>query len=88
MLVVGTTSDADKVPSRVMSCFKHEITLEAPGEAERHEILDSLLRGLTIAPDVSVKEIAVQTAALVAADLANLVSRAQAAAAGRAAKDS
>lgn len=78
----------DKVPSRVLTCFKHEITLEAPGEAERHEILDSLLSDLIVAPDVSVKEIAVQTAALVAADLANLVSRTQTAAAERAAKDS
>ncbi|EPS97368.1 hypothetical protein FOMPIDRAFT_79362 [Fomitopsis schrenkii] len=88
VLVVGTTSDVDKVPSRVLTCFKHEITLEAPGEAERHEILDSLLSDLIVAPDVSVKEIAVQTAALVAADLANLVSRTQTAAAERAAKDS
>ncbi|KAH9830946.1 AAA-domain-containing protein [Rhodofomes roseus] len=87
VLVVGTTSDPDKVPSRVLSSFKHEITLEAPGEAERHEILNSLLRSHIVAPDVSVKDVAVQTAALVAADLVNLVSRAQAAAAERAAKD-
>ncbi|KZT66717.1 AAA-domain-containing protein [Daedalea quercina L-15889] len=88
VLVVGTTSDSEKVPSRVLSCFKHEINLEAPGEADRHEILNSLLNGHIIAPDVSVKDIAVQTAALVAADLVNLVSRAQAAAVERAAKDS
>lgn len=72
----------------MLTCFKHEITLEAPGEAERHEILDCLLDDLIVAPDVSVKEIAIQTAALVAADLANLVSRTKTAAVERAVKDS
>ncbi|KAH9914715.1 AAA-domain-containing protein [Fomitopsis serialis] len=88
VLVVGTTGDADKVPSRVLSSFKHEITIETPGETERHEILNALLQGHIVAPDVSVKEIAVQTAALVAADLVNLVFRTQTAAAERAATES
>ncbi|EMD34491.1 hypothetical protein CERSUDRAFT_97749 [Gelatoporia subvermispora B] len=85
VFVIGTTSNAEKVPPRIMSCFKHEIAFEAPGEAERHEILRSLLSESVLAPDVSLKEIAVQTAALVAADLVDLVSRARAASFDRAA---
>ncbi|OCH95204.1 AAA-domain-containing protein [Obba rivulosa] len=88
VFVVGTTSNAERVPSRIMSCFKHDITFEAPGEAERHEILRSLLKESNLSPDVSLKEISVQTAALVAADLVDLVTRAKAASVERAMRDS
>ena len=47
-----------------------------------------MLAGVTLAPDVSLKELAVQTAALVAADLVDLVSRAKFAAIQRCTSDS
>lgn len=50
---------------------------KAPNEAERYEILNGLLDGATLAPDVSLASIATQTAALVASDLASLVARAR-----------
>ncbi|KAI0831786.1 AAA-domain-containing protein [Trametes gibbosa] len=79
VLLFGTTDSHDRVPPKVLSCFKHE----SPGEVERHDVLLSILSNSTLAPDVSVKDLAVQTAALVAADLVDLVSRAKAAAVQR-----
>jgi peroxin-6 len=46
-----------------------------PEESDRLRILEVLLDEERLAPDVSVKEIASQTAALVADDLVNLVER-------------
>ena len=48
---------------------------QAPEESERHSILQSLTRSMALAPDVSLKDFAVQTAALVASDLVDLVAR-------------
>ncbi|KAI0637344.1 AAA-domain-containing protein [Trametes polyzona] len=83
VLLFGTTASHERVPPKILSCFKHEVLFEAPGEAERYDILLSALAETTLAPDVSVKDLAVQTAALVAADLVDLVSRAKAAAVQR-----
>lgn len=80
VVLVGTTDSHERVPPKILSCFKHEVVFEAPGEAERHDILMSTLAGSTLAPDVSVKDLAVQTAALVAADLVDLAARAKSAA--------
>lgn len=81
--VFGTTSDADKVPNGILAAFKHEVKIEAPNEAERYEILETALQGERLSPDASVREMARQTAALVAADLVDLVSRARLAASER-----
>ncbi|TBU46999.1 AAA-domain-containing protein [Dichomitus squalens] len=80
VILFGTTDSHERVPPKVLSCFKHEVVFEAPGEAERYNILLSALADSTLAPDVSVKDLAVQTAALVAADLVDLVARAKSAA--------
>ena len=53
--------------------------LQAPSEIERLEILKCLLAEYNLASDVSLQHIAAQTAALIAADLRDLVLRAQAA---------
>ncbi len=52
---------------------------QAPNESERFEILKCLLADHDIAPDLSLQHIASHTAALVARDLRDLVSRAEAA---------
>lgn len=75
--VFGTTSDADKVPNGILAAFKHEVAIEAPNEAERLEMLQSAVAGSTLSPDASLKDMATQTAALVAADLVDLISRAR-----------
>ncbi|PWN50872.1 AAA-domain-containing protein [Violaceomyces palustris] len=81
--VFGSTSDAEKCPTGVLGCFKHEVQFDAPNEAERLQILNSALDGVALGPDVDVKGLATQTAALVAADLVDLVSRAKLASVGR-----
>lgn len=73
--VFGTTSDPDKCPSGVLGCFKHEVTFNAPNEAERRAMLEIAMRDSILGPDVDLKNLATQTAALVAADLVNLASR-------------
>ncbi|RDX45475.1 AAA-domain-containing protein [Lentinus brumalis] len=87
VLLFGTTDSHDRVPPKILSCFKHEVVFEAPSETERYDILLSALATCTLAPDVSVKDLAVQTAALVAADLVDLVARAQSAAVLRSTDD-
>ena len=56
---------------------KWEISLgrQAPGEVERSAILRNLLASKQVAPDVSIIDLARQTAAFVAGDLASLVIR-------------
>lgn len=75
-MVIGSTSEPERVPASVLSSFKHELAFEAPDEAERHEILDCLLSRSQLAPDVSLSNLAIQTAGLVASDLVALASRA------------
>ncbi|KAJ8086247.1 peroxisomal assembly protein [Marasmius tenuissimus] len=84
VIVCGTTSQSDRVPTAMVSCFKHEIVFEAPEEHERAEMLRGLLSHAILSPDVSMSDLAQQTAAFVAGDLADLVHRAEAAAIVRA----
>ncbi|MCO5598679.1 hypothetical protein L7F22_052777 [Adiantum nelumboides] len=84
--VIGTTGDADRCPTGVLACFRHELNFEAPNEAERRAILDTCLRDSTLSVDVSLKSMATQTAALVASDLVDLVGRARMAAIERVTK--
>ncbi|CAG8639796.1 2937_t:CDS:2, partial [Paraglomus occultum] len=76
VLVVGTTGDYDKIPASVVGCFRHEVVFEAPEEQMRLAMLQQLTKNTPLAPDVSLRTLATQTAALVAKDLAGLVARA------------
>ncbi|ORX98143.1 AAA-domain-containing protein [Basidiobolus meristosporus CBS 931.73] len=76
VLVVATASDPERIPNSLLSCFRHEIEIEAPNEANRLAILKSLTAKIPLAPDVSISSLATQTAALVAKDLVDLVARA------------
>ncbi|KAJ3554581.1 hypothetical protein NM688_g3028 [Phlebia brevispora] len=58
-----------------MACFKHELLFEVPEEHERQSILRSLTADTMLASDVSLEELSVQTAALIASDMVDLVSR-------------
>jgi peroxin-6 len=93
LVIVGTTSEDRRVPHEMLGCFKHIVEFEvrqhdvvilhlilryqAPREEERLEILQCLLAQYNLASDVSLPHIATHTAALVAADLRDLVLRAQ-----------
>ncbi|RUP43521.1 P-loop containing nucleoside triphosphate hydrolase protein, partial [Jimgerdemannia flammicorona] len=75
-MVVATTGDIERLPTSVLGCFRHEVQVEAPAEPARLEILRNLTSGSPLAPDVSLRSLATQTAALVAKDLVDLVARA------------
>lgn len=75
--VFGTSGDPDKCPDGILASFKHEIAIEAPNEAERWEILQAAAKDSHLSPDANLKDVATQTAALVAADLVDLLSRAR-----------
>ncbi|CAO3689435.1 unnamed protein product [Rhizopus microsporus] len=76
VMIIATTGDIDTLPSSVLSCFKHEISIHAPDEKARLQILKNLLYHSPLAPDVSLSNLATQTAALLAKDLVDLVARA------------
>ncbi|KAF8876037.1 AAA-domain-containing protein [Gymnopilus junonius] len=84
VVILGTTADRDRVPSSLLSCFKHDVDFEAPQEGERLEILQCLLANEMVASDVSLQNLATQTAALLAGDLRDLVIRAKSASIARA----
>lgn len=76
VMVIATTGDIDTLPSSVLSCFRHEVCMNAPDEKTRLQILTNLLHTSPLAPDISLSHLATQTAALVAKDLVDLVGRA------------
>lgn len=75
-MVIATTGDIDALPTSVLSCFRHEISINAPDEKSRMRILTNLLHNSPLSPDMSLSNLATQTAALVAKDLVDLVARA------------
>ncbi|KAK2467125.1 hypothetical protein APHAL10511_001383 [Amanita phalloides] len=77
VIIVGTTSEPDQVPSSVLSSFKHRYNCKAPSEQGRREILKDLLADVIILPDVSLEDLAAQTAAFVPSDLNNFVKLAK-----------
>jgi peroxin-6 len=74
-MFVATTSDIDSLPTSILGCFRHEVVIEAPAEAIRLQMLESLTEKSPLAPDVSLQSLATQTAALVSKDLVDLVGR-------------
>lgn len=76
VMVIATTGDIETLPSSVLSCFRHEVAINAPDEKTRLQILTNLLHDSPLAPDISLSNLATQTAALVAKDLVDLVGRA------------
>ncbi|KAH8108214.1 AAA-domain-containing protein [Cristinia sonorae] len=77
VLVIATTAASEQVPVQVSSLFKHQISMETPEDKERADILELLLEETAINPDVSVKELATETAAFVSRDLSDLTQRAK-----------
>lgn len=74
--MVGTTADPEKLPRAVRGCFRHELRIDAPDEDERRAILHDITRNTPLAPDVRLQALALQTAALNARDLRDMVGRA------------
>ncbi|KAJ2511282.1 peroxisomal assembly protein [Coemansia sp. RSA 1939] len=78
VVVVGTSSQADKLPASLASVFRHEIELSVPDEQTRLSLLRSMAEdSLQLSPDADLAYIAQQTASFVARDLAMLIKRAE-----------
>ncbi|KAI5866608.1 peroxisomal biogenesis factor 6 [Durotheca rogersii] len=77
-VLIGTTTEVDKVPDGIRGLFTHELEMSAPDEGEREGILRSIVqnRGVFLAPEVELSGVAIKTAALVAGDLVDVVERA------------
>lgn len=77
-VLIATTSKIDDVPAGLRSLFTHELEVSAPDEAARELILRNLCSQMPIppSPTVNLKNVALQTAALVAGDLVDVVQRA------------
>ncbi|RMD42144.1 hypothetical protein DV735_g2998, partial [Chaetothyriales sp. CBS 134920] len=77
-VLIATTSKIDDVPHGIRSLFTHEFEISAPNETSREIILRNatITTGLPLSPAISLKHIALQTAALVAGDLLDVVNRA------------
>ncbi|KAA1478381.1 AAA-domain-containing protein [Dentipellis sp. KUC8613] len=74
-LAVGTTSDLPRVSATLLSCFKHEISIEAPAEEERANILGAFLMHNNLSADLSLQRLSKQAAAFNAVDLEDLAVR-------------
>ncbi|KAF9233934.1 hypothetical protein BU15DRAFT_66162 [Melanogaster broomeanus] len=74
-VVVATSGPSGKAPSGVS--FINEAEIKAPNQEERFSLLSEQLhrQGVSLTSDLSVVVLAVQTAALVASDLASLVKQ-------------
>ncbi|KAL7418332.1 peroxisomal assembly protein [Cryptotrichosporon argae] len=73
VVVVGTsTEDVDK---DVRACFKQELVLDAPNEAERRQLIEQVFATAALAPDVDLAALGAQTASFLSADLSALAWR-------------
>lgn len=75
MITCATTEDAERC-SALRGCFNETVSFAPPEEPARAQLLDMALAPYVVGADVDVRALAVQTAALLAADLAELAARA------------
>ncbi|KAJ9104628.1 hypothetical protein QFC21_002126 [Naganishia friedmannii] len=76
-IFIATTSEPEDVASELLTVFKQDVQIKAPSESERLDILTQAVGRSALSPDVDLRYIAAQTAALQAIDLANLVDQAR-----------
>ncbi|KAK6909470.1 hypothetical protein I203_103489 [Kwoniella mangroviensis CBS 8507] len=75
VVVVGMTVDVDGIPNEVLGCFKQDVEIRAPNESERFKIISHILSSHSLSPDVDLKDLARQTAALLVGDIEALLRR-------------
>lgn len=75
---IATATDIENVPAGLRGLFTHELELSVPDERERKGLLLDICaeKGVALASDVDMSAISLKTAALVAADLVDVVDRA------------
>ncbi|KIX01660.1 uncharacterized protein Z518_09386 [Rhinocladiella mackenziei CBS 650.93] len=77
-VLIATTSKIDDIPAGIRSLFSHEFEVTAPDEKARELILRNacFATSTPLSSGINLKSIALQTAALVAGDLLDVVNRA------------
>ncbi|KEF63755.1 uncharacterized protein A1O9_01733 [Exophiala aquamarina CBS 119918] len=77
-VIFATTTKLDEIPAGIRSLFSHELEVAAPDENARELILRNacISSPVPLSPTINLKSIALQTAALVAGDLLDVVNRA------------
>lgn len=77
-VMFATTTKLDDIPAGIRSLFSHELEVAAPDENARELILRNacISSPVPLSPSINLKSIALQTAALVAGDLLDVVNRA------------
>ncbi|EXJ78213.1 hypothetical protein A1O3_09374 [Capronia epimyces CBS 606.96] len=77
-VLIATTTKIDDIPAGIRSLFSHEFEVTAPDETARELILHNACTwGSTpLSTSINLKTLALQTAALVAGDLLDVVNRA------------
>ncbi|WFD23548.1 peroxisomal assembly protein [Malassezia equina] len=86
LFVVATAEEAERCPAALRGLFHESIELAPPAEPVRAQWLRMALAPYAVGADVDVPSLAVQTAALLAADLQGIVARAHVASVQRAAR--
>jgi len=84
-VLLATSTKIDDIPPAIRSLFSHELEVTAPNETARELILRNacVSASIPLAPTINLKSFALQTAALVAGDLLDVVNRASLARASR-----
>lgn len=77
LLVVATTEDGERCPAALRGLFNETIKLDPPIEPERAQWLQIAAAPYELGADVDLHAMAVQTAALLASDLMDVLERAR-----------
>ncbi|XP_053169377.1 peroxisome biogenesis factor 6 [Hemicordylus capensis] len=83
VLVVGTTTKLERVPTDLQTAFLHEVKIEAPSEEQRKAILSMLTESLPLGKEVSLTKVARQSAGFVLGDFCTLLAHSSRAACTR-----
>lgn len=77
-VLIASTNDIDNLTPGLRNLFTHELEMVVPDEEERKRLLQDICteKGVRIGSDVDLNAVSMKTAALVAADLVDLVDRA------------
>ncbi|ORY46187.1 AAA-domain-containing protein, partial [Neocallimastix californiae] len=73
--IIATTDDIEKLSTNIQSLFRYQFKINNPSESERLEIIKFISNNIPLAPDISIKNLATQTAAFVAKDISDLFAR-------------
>ncbi|KAJ3214411.1 peroxisomal assembly protein [Dinochytrium kinnereticum] len=74
VITIASATDLDRIPDDVLSIFRYTFKCEVPSEADRSGLLLELSRSYNFSPEVSLRDIALQTAGFTYKELASILS--------------